>query len=238
MTARWLLVRHGQTEAQGRYLGHADVPLSPLGHTQALRLAERLAREPLGAAFASDLCRASDTLATVLALQPAPVTPALSTDLREVSFGAWEGRTYAEVSGDPGTAAALAGTVPFPGGESLDDLAARVQRFYVHLQERAASGARHDGDAATVIVAHGGPLRLLLCLALGLPPAEHWRFQVDLASLSEVRWAAPTGARLVSLNDRCHLAAEWGAPNGVLDGARGGGRVPAGGPSREEAARP
>jgi broad specificity phosphatase PhoE len=110
--------------------------------------------------------------------------------------------TYAAIAREPEGPAVLAGERRAPGGESLDDLAGRVRRSLVRLRRDAAA----HPDATTLVVAHGGPLRVLLCLLLGIPPAAHWRFQVDHLSLSEVAWDPVTGGRLVRLNDRCHLA--------------------------------
>ncbi len=60
-----ILVRHGETEWNrvGRWQGHADIPLSDEGHSQAQRLGERLRREGqrFDHLYASDLHRASDS---------------------------------------------------------------------------------------------------------------------------------------------------------------------------------
>ena len=203
MTARWLLARHGATgwSAAGRYAGHADVPLSDLGRDQARRLAARLAEERIAVCYTSDLRRATETLDTLLAGRATRPPVAVCPDLRELRFGAWEGRTYAQIAAEADGPAALRGEAAPPGGESLADLGSRVDRFLARTRPRPG-----EAEAQTaLVVAHGGSLRVLLCRALGLPAAEHWRFQVDPASLSEVAWETDTGARLVSLNDRCHL---------------------------------
>lgn len=65
------------------------------------------------------------------------------------------------------------------------------------------SAARED-EGHLLVVAHGGPIRLLCCLLLGLPPERHWSFRVDHASVSVVD-VAPDLATIVALNDCCHL---------------------------------
>ncbi len=55
-----------------------------------------------------------------------------------------------------------------------------------------------------MIVAHGGVLQTLICLALKLPPTMYWQFHLSTASLSEVAFY-PAGAILNSLNDTSHL---------------------------------
>jgi len=73
-------------------------------------------------------------------------------------------------------------------------------------------------DKTIGIVAHGGPLQLLLCLALGLPPQAYWQFTVAPASLSELCVYAQ-GAILTRLNDTHHL-------HGVEDSTPGGVQTP------------
>ena len=75
----------------------------------------------------------------------------------------------------------------------------RVRAAYVAM---LAAGQ----DKTVGLVAHGGPLQLLLCLALGLPPQAYWQFAVSPASLSEL-CIYEQGAILTRLNDTHHLCA-------------------------------
>ena len=54
-----ILIRHGETDwnVQGRFQGQIDVPLNERGQSQAARMAERLAREPVDVFYCSDLLR-------------------------------------------------------------------------------------------------------------------------------------------------------------------------------------
>ena len=63
MMLHLMLVRHGETEwnAQRRYQGQSDTPLSELGVRQAKLVAERLAGREIDALYASDLMRAWET---------------------------------------------------------------------------------------------------------------------------------------------------------------------------------
>src|SRR5688572_19392365 len=88
---RLLLLRHGQStwNADGRWQGQADPPLSPLGEEQARDAARRLAPGQFSRVLASDLRRARQTaeiLADALRL-PVEVDP----DLREIDVGDWQG---------------------------------------------------------------------------------------------------------------------------------------------------
>ena len=128
-------VRHGETEwnAQRRFQGHLDVPLSPVGIGQAFRLAERLSRSRISfdRLYASDLRRARQTaepLAQVLGL-PIATTPLL----REIHVGELAGLTRAEAEARFPSFLAEAAKDPWnarrPGGESMADLARRLEAF-------------------------------------------------------------------------------------------------------------
>jgi broad specificity phosphatase PhoE len=202
VAARWLLVRHGKATGTvpGAYFGWTDVPLDESARPGLRHLASRLARQDLALACSSDLRRARQTLALLLeGREPAPPTRAEAA-LRELHFGVWEGLSYAEIAARPDGPDVLAGGRAAPGGESLADLAARVERFLDGLRRETPD----EAEGAVLIVAHGGPLRVLLCLLLGLAPQAHWRFRLDHGSLSEVRWDAATGAVLCGLNSRDH----------------------------------
>jgi alpha-ribazole phosphatase len=202
---RVLLVPHAATDwnALGRYQGHSDQPLSATGRQQAARLAERFAEEPLHTIFASDLRRAAETADTIAGGHRLPVQ--FDLRLREMHFGAWEGRTYAEVQETDGERLRawetdVLRTAP-PGGETLTQLAERVNAFY----SRLAAEAIGDGEEHTaLVVAHRGSLQVLLCLALGLPPQSRWQLRLEPASLSKLS-LHPQGAVLVCLNDTHHL---------------------------------
>ena len=198
---RVILVRHGETvwNEEQRYQGGSDLRLSERGEFQAKRLAGRLASKPVGLIYSSDSKRALQTAAEIATHQGCQVRS--DPRLREMDFGVWEGLTYSEIKerypealarweGDP------FGTAP-PRGESLAQLATRV--------ESVLDDIRKLGEAETVlVVSHGGPLRVLLCLALGLAPADHWRVRLDPGSVSEL-FLYSEGAILALLNDKHHL---------------------------------
>src|ERR1700712_4846322 len=99
VTTTFYLIRHGETEwnLNGRWQGHADVPLNAVGRAQAQRLAEHLRAKKMhfDALYSSDLQRAWETASAVgaaLGLTPQPL-PAL----REIDVGSWSGLTGSEV---------------------------------------------------------------------------------------------------------------------------------------------
>ncbi len=198
---RLLLVRHGQTawNVEHRFQGQADIPLNPTGHKQAAALAQRLQHEAIQAIITSNLQRAQATaqaIASALKLRPQP-----EPRLRELSFGTWEGLTYGAIQQQaPTTLLAWRKdplSVPPPEGETLTQMINRVRDIWKELK------TTYSGQTV-VLVAHGGPLRLLLCLALEVPPQHHWRFMIEPASLSELS-ATDQGTTLIRLNDTHHL---------------------------------
>src|SRR5262245_17757981 len=96
-STRLLLVRHGETtlSAEDRFAGSTNVPLGPNGRVQAERLAERLARDPIAAAYCSPMQRTIDTAAIVA--RPHHLELVKRDALREVDHGHWEGLRRAEV---------------------------------------------------------------------------------------------------------------------------------------------
>lgn len=198
---RLLLVRHAATAwtAQGRFQGQTDIPLSAHGWQQVTALVQRLRAETLHMLYASDLQRAWETARAIAAPHALPVHA--EPRLREMAFGRWEGLTYAEMQQQDAQSLAAwecdqLRSAP-PGGETLLQMAQRVSAAY---SDMLAAGQ----DKTVGIVAHGGPLQLFLCLALGLSPQAYWQFAVSPASLSEL-CVYEQGAILTRLNETHHL---------------------------------
>ena len=193
-----LLIRHGQTNwnLEQRFQGQSDILLNETGRKQAQALADRLSAEHFDFVYSSDLQRAMETAKIICDSK-------LHSDsrLREVNFGDWEGMIYDEIKAKhPYTLAAWENDIfknAPPNGETLEQLAVRVQSM---LDEFCL---KHQ-DQTVLIVAHGGVLQTLICLALKLPPTMYWQFHLSTASLSELAFY-PAGAILNSLNDTSHL---------------------------------
>ncbi len=197
---RLLLVRHGLTDwnAAQRFQGQHDVPLNEVGQRQAAALAGRLAGYAFESIFVSDLTRAVATAQAITSCHICSIT--VEPRLREISFGEWEGLTYAEIAArNPVLLAAWEKNIENapPGGETLAQLAGRVQAVLDELQ-------RVYADDTLLLVAHGGTLQVLICLAMGLPPENYWHFRLSPASLSEIA-LYPRGGILNLFNDTSHL---------------------------------
>jgi alpha-ribazole phosphatase/probable phosphoglycerate mutase len=195
---RLLLARHGQSvwNAERRFQGTTDVPLSALGIEQARALGRALRGHRLAAAYVSPFRRAVET--AEIALEGTGVPPVPLEDLRELSLGQWEGCTVEEISGQAGDPYRAWHYAPYdcppPGGEPLDAVSARVRAAIDRI-----AAAHAPGDDVAVI-AHGGVISVYACSLLGCSFNQLWRLRVDNASLTIVR-----PPRLASLNDTSHL---------------------------------
>ncbi|MFT2718652.1 histidine phosphatase family protein [Deinococcus sp. A31D244] len=202
-TEFWV-VRHGEStwNADGRYQGQTDVPLSPIGVLQASSLAERLTAQPFDAVYTSDLNRAAQT-ARIVAERLHGAPPA-QTDvgLREIDVGELAGLTIHEIRARfPEYLQALSAepwSTRRPGGESMEDLYARSGEAFAQIQ------ARHPGQRVLVFT-HGGVVRVAVGLALGGVPANAWaRLSVSNTSVTRVLLGAGSGM-LLGFNDDAHL---------------------------------
>jgi len=195
-----LFVRHGETDwnVKQRFQGQSDVPLNAKGRAQAKAVAKRLAAEEIDIIYASDLSRAWDTAAAIGENHSVDIHR--EPNLREGDFGEWEGATYDEIQArDPEAVNAwheVISTFAPPGGETLDQLAARVEKVYQNI-------AANHSDQTVLLVAHGGSLQMLIAHLLGLPPKAFWQFNLDHCSLSKIS-VYEAGAIINSLNDTNH----------------------------------
>ena len=141
------LLRHGQTEynAQKRYQGQRDIPLSPEGAAQ-LRRADF---DP-DVVYVSTLQRTSQTARILF-----PEAKLVPVDgLKEMCFGSFEGRNYIEMEHDPDYLAWVAANCesPCPDGETKASFSERICRAFSALVDKALA----DGKELLVILAHGG----------------------------------------------------------------------------------
>jgi probable phosphoglycerate mutase len=187
------LIRHGETDwnRQGRLQGGQDIPLNDLGRAQAAEAAKRLAKlrpDHSGLDYvASPMLRARETMSILRAtLSLGEDGVRLDDRLREITFGAWEGLTWPELTLQDceGARARMRDKwnyVP-PEGESYAMLATRLTPWLEGLTQE------------TVAVAHGGVARALMVLAAGHDPAEAAdadirQGQVLVFEAGRMRWA-------------------------------------------------
>lgn len=177
------MVRHGPTHAKSM-VGWSDIP-ADLSDTAALaRLRAHLPEAPV---VSSDLQRAvttADTLAATLRLPH-------DRNLREINFGAWELKTFAEVEAeDPQTIRAYwetPGHVAPPEGESWNAVRQRVDAAVDHYLTL--------GYADLIIVAHFGAILTQVQRALGIEAYAAFGHRIENLSVTTLahdqgRWRA------------------------------------------------
>ena len=222
-----VLTRHGLTDRSEpeQHLGqHLDVSLNAAGRAQAEKLARRVAAVRFDRVIASPLFRAQETAEVVGRGMRVETDPRL----KEMDYGAWEGRTYDQIEATDGAFRREWELAPdrleCPGGESGNQVAERVRGFLADLiDDHRAWHAKARFRAATsatgveadpvqrpiLVVAHSSTNRILMCVALGTDVRDYRkRFVQAQANLTVLRWEAtdgPEDAKLLVANDREHL---------------------------------
>jgi probable phosphoglycerate mutase len=206
---RILLARHGETKwnAEGRYQGQVDVPLSDVGEAQARKLGERLREVQLDRAVSSPLLRAQRT--AQLALGPArEAMLKLDDGFAEIAHGTWEGLLASEIGAMDGERLRAwrdaPETVQMPQGESLQQV---LDRAWPAL-ERASLGL--GADDTLLVVAHDAVNRVLLCRILGLPLSRLWSFRQAPTTINLLEGPDVEHLEVVRLNDCTHHTAFFG----------------------------
>ena len=172
-----LVIRHGETEwsRAGRHTGSTDIPLNDQGRQEARDAGRTLDGWSIARAYASPLGRARETAELV---DPA-CGVVVDADLVEWDYGVYEGRTTPEIrEAEP---AWSVWTHPMKGGESIDVVGARVDRFLGRVV-----GELESGNAA--VFAHGHVLAILIARWCQLAPIEGRRFPLATATVSLLGW--------------------------------------------------
>ncbi len=205
---RILLARHGETpwNAQGRYQGQMDIPLSDVGEAQGRALGERLKNVPIQRALASPLSRARRTAELGLGARSGMLTT--DAGLMEIAHGTWEGLLASEIREvDGATLAAWRDsphTVLMPKGESLQMVLNRAWPAFVKACDGLAA------EDTLLLVAHDAVNRVLLCRILGLPLSRCWAFRQAPTTLNLLEGGDVDHLDVVRLNDCAHTTEFFG----------------------------
>lgn len=198
---RLYLLRHGPTAhtPDRRFSGRNDLPLTEDGSVQIAAAATRLAtRGSIGVVLSSPLRRTRDSAQIVADALHLPVD--VDDELIELDFGSFEGLTWDEGrTSFPGQLSAFRSSpdVPAPGGESVSDVRARMDRFLSRVR------TEHEGRDVAVLT-HMMPIKVLLCMALDVPLSTVHRIFLAPASLSIIEWYADGRASVTLVNDTSH----------------------------------
>ncbi|MBS1785958.1 MAG: histidine phosphatase family protein [Acidobacteria bacterium] len=201
---RVLLCRHGETpwNAEGRYQGQMDIPLSEVGEGQATALGARLKEVPIARAVSSPLSRARRTAELALGTRAGMLTTEVG--FLEIAHGAWEGKLASDLTGEDGPRLKAwreaPHTVQMPGGESLQQVQDRAWPAFV------AACAGLGAEDILLLLAHDAVNRVILARILGLPLARIWSFRQAPATMNLLEGAEPTRMEVVRLNDGSHVS--------------------------------
>lgn len=197
-----LLTRHGDVPwlDPKRFRGRAELELTATGVAQAEATAQRIgASWQPRAIYASPLGRTLRTARIIagplrLAVQPLDA-------LIDIDYGQWQGLTHDEAEARWPAEAGLWQRRPDlvrpPGGESLQDVLARVAEALRLLV------GRHQQETL-VLVGHDSVNRAILLHALELPLARYWQIGQDPCAISRIE-ARDDGFVVQSVNDSAHL---------------------------------
>jgi broad specificity phosphatase PhoE len=178
-TGRIVLVRHGETEwsRSGQHTGTTDLPLTDVGERQAVLLRGALDPADFGLVLSSPLARARRT-AELAGFDDPVVEP----NLTEWDYGAYEGRTTADISAERGSPWDL-WRDGVPAGQTHGETAADVRVRADAVLDRARA-ALPEGDV--ILFAHGHMLRAVAIAWVGLPPEAGTIFALSTSTLSEL----------------------------------------------------
>lgn len=200
MIEQLILVRHGETvhNVDGIAQGWNDSALSARGEEQVCRLAERLAPLGVDALFSSPLERAMSTARAIAAV--ARLEIGVLTELREMNYGGWEGRSFLEVRHEDGEAYRrwiVDADAPCPRGESHSDVRQRIERAFANIgvsraqlmqADGSTRGGLANGAKRVVVVTHGTAIRVAATALLDLPVMASRYFAQDNASMNVFAW--------------------------------------------------
>ena len=177
MTMRLWLVRHGPTHAKAA-VGWSDIPADLSDIAALTRLSDYLPTQ--ARIVSSDLQRAS---ATADAIQKNRTRLPDTATLREMNFGDWDGRPFAEIAAsDPEISRKFwesPGPTAPPNGESWDDLSARISTAVDTIIT-----AHGTGDV--IIVAHFAAILTALQRASGMSAKSVFSFKIDNLSVTRL----------------------------------------------------
>lgn len=196
------LIRHGETtwNAEGRFQGNLDSPMTELGQLQIRNVVDALRHTALAAVYSSPLERAQETASPIAAARGLPVV--VADGFRELNLGRWESRVFAELEGEDARRMQAWRDTPhqvrMPGGETLAEVQDRAMRALGEI------AVRHPGGAVAA-VAHGGVNKTVLLAVLGAPLSHYWRIRQGNGCINMLEIDG-AWSRVVAVNETAHLS--------------------------------
>lgn len=203
------LVRHGHTiwSDTGGVAGRSDIPLSDVGMAAVTTLGQTFKPETSFTHwFSSPLQRTRQTSSILrsglssISNYPLP-EDCIDSHLVELNFGDWEGMTWDDVHRDYEQSMRHWGedwvNRSPPNGESFDEQVHRCRQWLTDWERGLVSVSA----SSTMVIAHGGTIRAILCLCLNWQLSTAMSFNIDPASicwLQQTTDTAPWKARMIN----------------------------------------
>ncbi|WP_136799282.1 histidine phosphatase family protein [Desulfosediminicola ganghwensis] len=185
------LMRHGDTGAGGRFIGSTDLPVSQSGFARIDTTAEMLRETGISKVLCSPMLRCRQTFERI----GLACAVDFQENLREVHFGLWENKTFSEINkewpSEVDSWASWSEEFRFPGGEKTADFLSRIQSIKRYIDDL--------DQEKVLIVSHGGVIRQLICLYLGLSPVNYLLFDIKAGCYSTLTLFSEGGI-LTTLN--------------------------------------
>ena len=197
-------VRHGETiltpDRKFSGVGKLNPPLTEEGRIQAQKVAAEIAKIKPDVLISSPLQRTKDTTEEIAKVTG--LTPIYDEAWYECNFGEWDGLSITEVQEKwPNEYTSWISSSAFtpPGGESYDDLAARIEPAFDALAEKYP-------NQKVVVVTHNGVIKQLASIVLEGNPNSLFHIDVSPCSISSFSIWPSDGLRAVrSINERGHF---------------------------------
>ena len=147
------LARHAEVEEayRGKYNGHIDIGLSARGKEQAKELAKKLKSEKYDVIYCSDLKRARETLAAF----SYEVPPVFTKELREKSWGKYEGKSFEEIEAEGILYENFEQWIEALDGERVEEFQKRVLAYFKNIEQESK-------DKNILLITHAGVIQMIV----------------------------------------------------------------------------
>ena len=172
---RIILIRHSQTDynLENRYCGFKDIGLNKIGKAQARRIEAKLKNLKIDKIFCSDLKRSYQTAKIIFGSKRRIIK---NKNLREISFGKWEGLTYKQILQRSPTTYKKWLKNPFrvdiPSGEKMSHFINRIKKELKKI-------IKNDSDKTVALIIHSGPMRVILNTIADIKKDNFWRLRIN-----------------------------------------------------------
>lgn len=184
-----MMVRHGETawNAEGRFQGKTDTPLSLRGEQQAENTALALRHQKIDAIYTSPLSRAMSTARKIAAFHDLPFI--VDDRLTEIDFGEWDGHTHQEIARLWPEQYRKFMECPyhaeFPGEGSMENGYDRAHSFTQEIVEKYG-----ESDQTVLLVGSSSILKLCIFSLLQMDISMFEKIEIKNAAVTTLRRSA------------------------------------------------